>query len=192
MKTISFAAISLLALLVMMTCPPAVPGSDKSGSSISERKREQALRENKRAAQEAMARDAKTFRGKELRELETEYQVINDRYRDPEITDLLKAFLGKWDKGNRVGCSKLYLAKKSRGAEREALLRECITEFSDCYYLNGCQVGALARLHLWNDLKQAGKTEEADKLLAELKSKFALANTHTGELIIDLIESPMP
>lgn len=169
-----------------------VPAQDKTTAAISDRKREKALRDNDRAAQEAMARDAKLFNSKQFRELESDYQTAAARYREADAKPALEAFLKKWSKGNRVGCATLYLAQKSTGEDREKLLRQCMDQFSDCYYLNGCQVGGLARLYLWDLLRSAGKSDEADKLLAELRSKYALCNDHSGKLLIDLIEATNP
>lgn len=156
---------------------------------ISEAKKEKALRTNDRAAQEAMARDAKLFNNKEFSQLEADYQAASARYREPDAVEALQKFLARWTKGNRVGCATLYLAQKSCGPEREKLLQECIEKYSDCYYLNGCQVGGLARLFLLDSLKAAGKQTEADKLLAEIKDKYALANDHSGRLIIEILEA---
>jgi hypothetical protein len=186
-----FKSFSLMMLAVWgFVLTPSIHAAEKSALPVNERKKEKALRDNDRAAQEAMARDARLFGNKDFRDLEAEYQVINDKYRDPGIKELLDAFIKKWTKGgNRVGCATLYLAQKSGGAERERLLRQCIAQYDECYFLNGCQVGGLARVHLWNDLKATGKADEAAKLLEEIKAKYALANDHQGNLLIELVET---
>lgn len=182
----------LLSKLVLVTtvvlataCP--VAAADKPASAITERKREKALRENDRAAEEAMARDVKIFNGKEFRELEADYQAASARFREADAKAALETFLTKWTKGNRVGCATLYLAQKSSGEQKEKLLRECIEKHSDCYYLNGAQVGGLARLFLWDFLKGAGRADEAAKMLAEIQEKFALCNDHSGRLLADIV-----
>ena len=168
---------------------PRAEAVDKAASALTDAQRDNAKRENKRAAREAMSRDARLYNAKEYMEIEADYHAAAARYREADARTVLEAFLKKWTKGNRVGCATLYLAQKSLGEEREKLLRQCISEFGDCYYLNGCQVGALARLHLWSSLKAGGKTAEADALLAELKTKFPLANDHTGKLFADILEA---
>lgn len=176
-------------LAAAMAFPSAqhLTAADKAAPAITERKREKALRDNDRAAQEAMARDAKVFSGKEFRELEEDYQAASARFREADAKAALEAFLKKWTKGNRVGCATLYLAQKSSGEEKEKLLRECIEKHSDCYYLNGAQVGGLARLLLWDFLKGAGRGDEAAKVLAEIQAKFALCNDHNGRLLADIV-----
>lgn len=178
----------VLAALGFAVSTPA-SAAPKAASAVTERKKEKALRDNDRAAQEAMARDAKLFNAREFRELESDYQAASARYREADAKTVLETFLKKWTKGNRVGCATLYLAQKSGGEEREKLLRECIEKYNECYYLNGCQVGGLARLHLWDALKGAGKTAEADKLMVELKDKYSLCNDHTGRLLIEIVDA---
>ncbi|MBX7209348.1 MAG: hypothetical protein K1X78_13605 [Verrucomicrobiaceae bacterium] len=176
-------------LSVLLIALAAVPlhAADKGPPKPTPAKREKALRDNDRAAKEAMARDAKLFNARQFRELEDDYQTASARYREADAKTALETFLKKWTKGNRVGCATLYLAQKSNGDEREKLLRECIEKHGGCYYLNGAQVGGLARLYLWDTLKSSGRTEEADKLLGELKTKFALCNDHSGRLIIEIV-----
>ena len=174
--------------LILSPLLPCAEAAEKPAPALSDTQRESAKRDNKRAAREAMQRDSRLYDTKQYQEIETDYQAAAARYREADVRTVLEAFLKKWTKGNRVGCATLYLAQKSRGEEREKLLRLCIADFSDCYYLNGCQVGALARLHLWSSLKTGGKTAEADTLLAELKAKFSLANDHTGKVFSDILE----
>jgi hypothetical protein len=178
-----------IVLVITLALPAACPviAADTAASAITERKREKALRENDRAAEEAMARDSKTFSGKQFRELEADYQAASARFREADAKSALEAFLKKWTKGNRVGCATLYLAQKSSGEEKEKLLRECIERHSDCYYLNGAQVGGLARLFLWDHLTGAGRADEAAKVLTEIHAKFALCNDHSGRLLADIV-----
>ena len=176
-------------VILLSTLLPCANAADKPAAALSDAQRDSAKRDNKRAAREAMQRDTRLYSAKEYQEIEVEYQAAAARYREADVRTVLEAFLKKWTKGNRVGCATLYLAQKSSGEEREKLLRKCIAEFSDCYYLNGCQVGALARLHLWSSLKSGGKTAEADTLLAELKTKFPLANDHSGKVFADILEA---
>ena len=166
---------------------PCAEAAEQPAPALTDAQRENAKRDNKRTARDAMLRDSRIYNAKEYQEIEADYQAAAARYREADVRTVLEAFLKKWTKGNRVGCATLYLAQKSRGEAREKLLRQCIVEFGDCYYLNGCQVGALARLHLWSSLKADGKTAEADALLAELKAKFSLANDHSGKVFSDIL-----
>jgi hypothetical protein len=177
----------LLFIVALCAANFSTQAADKAPPKLTPVKREKALRENDRTAHEAMDRDSRIFPLKKFHELEADYQAASDHFRKEDAKTGLETFLKKWTKGNRVGCATLYLAQKSKGEDREKLLRECIGKYSDCYYLNGAQVGGLARLFLWDDLKSAGKTDEAEKLLAELKTKFALCNDHNGHLIVEIV-----
>jgi hypothetical protein len=160
---------------------------------INDRKREKALRENDRNAEQAMARDMKLYNNREFRELETDYQAASARFREADAKTTLEAFLKKWAKGgNRVGCATLYLAQRSSGDDRERLLRECMTKHDECYYLNGARVGGLARLYLMSHLMGSGKADEAAKVRAEIEAKYALCNDHSGHLLIEVLQADKP
>jgi hypothetical protein len=180
----------IILLLGLATIQP-VFGEEKS--PITERKREKALRDNDREAEQAMARDMKLYNNREFRELETDYQAASARFREADAKTALEAFLKKWPKGgNRVGCATLYLAQRSSGEERERLLRECMAKHDECYFLNGARVGGLARLYLWNHLLGTGKADEAAKVRAEIETKYALCNDHSSKLLIDLLQTDAP
>ena len=162
-------------------------------SEINDRKREKALRDNDRAAEQAMARDMKLYNTREFRELETDYQAASARFREPDAKTTLEAFVKKWTKGgNRVGCATLYLAQRSSGDDRERLLRECMTKHDESYYLNGARVGGLARLYLWSHLLGNGKADEAAKVRTEIEAKYALCNDHGGRLLIEVLQADQP
>ena len=188
MKSLPVISQLVIITVLFLPLPMEVQGADVSAApAVTERKREKALRDNDRAAEEAMARDMKLFNNREFRELESDYQTASARYREADARTALETFLKKWTKGNRVGCATLYLAQKSTGEEREKLLGECIAKYSDCYYLNGAQVGGLARLYLWDHLKGTGRAADAAKLMEEIRGKYALCNDHSGRLLIDII-----
>ena len=89
----------------------------------------------------------------------------------------------------------MYLAQKSGGAEREALLKTAIKDFSDSYYLDGCCVGGLARLYLASYYKQNGKDKEAEQLIAEIEKDYKDAQDHSGKPILDAaraVTEPQP
>jgi len=171
---ISFAALPAL---------PAKEGDERK--PMSERKIERMRKRNHRHAQEAWARDKKNFRSKKFEEMEKDYQEINDKYREPESAEIIERFLKKYKTGNRVGCATMYLAQKSRGKDRENLLKKAIADFSDCYYLNGCCVGGIARLYLAGYYQQTGDKSEAEKLVKEIEKDYATAQDHRKNPIID-------
>ena len=146
---------------------------------------------NRAKAKIAWDKDMKTF-AKDFTELEKEYQGINAKYKSPEIKGLLTKFIEKWKTGNRVGCATLYLAQKSGGESREKLLKQCVGEFSDAWYLDGTQVGGLGRLYLASFYKQSGKLEEVKKLVTEIHKDFATSQDHSRNLIIDMMKELEP
>ena len=170
-----------LALVVAIAAPVAWTQEEEK-SSLSD---SQIERMHKRKAQEAWARDQKKMKKSLFAEMERDYQVINKKYRDPEIKDILKSFLEKYKNGNRVGCAVMYLAQKSGGADREKYLKRAIKDFSKSYYLDGCNVGGLARLYLASHYKRTGKDSEAEKLVEEIKKDYSGAQNHSGKPIID-------
>lgn len=142
---------------------------------------------NRAKAKVAWDQDMKTF-AKDFTELEKEYQEINQKYKSPEIKDLLAKFIEKWKTGNRVGCATLYLAQKSGGELREKLLLQCAGEFSDAWYLDGTQVGGLGRLYLASHYKKAGKPDEVKRLVEEIRNDFATSQNHSREMIVDALK----
>ncbi len=162
--------------------PPATP--EKAAVATVD---EKDASENRAKAKVAWNTDRKTLSAEQFAEMEKEYQEINQNFKAPNVKDLLTKFIEKWKKGNRVGCATLYLAQKTGGPGREELLKKCVGEFSDCYYLNGAQVGGMGRLYLAMYYKQAGKADDAKKLAAELKKDFANAQNHSRQKVVALL-----
>ena len=163
---------------------PAAPVAKAAEGTVSETE----AAANRAKAKEAWNQDRKTLGANEFADLEKEYQEINTNYKTPQIKALLQKFIDKWKTGNRVGCATLYLAQKSGGEARETLLKKCVGEFSDSYYLDGTQVGGLGRLFLADFYKQAGKPDEVKKLATELRKDFPTAQDHSRHRIVDLLE----
>ena len=66
-------------------------------------------------------------------------------------------------------------------------MKKAIEGFSDCFYGNGVQVGAYARLYLAHHYKNKGDKEKADELFAEVKEKYPDAIDHRGNFLADSI-----
>ena len=143
--------------------------------------------ENRAKAKVAWNSDRQKLSADQFSEMEKEYQEINQNFKAPNVKELLAKFIEKWKTGNRVGCATLYLAQKSGGPAREELLKKCVGEFSDNYYLNGAQVGGMGRLFLAGYYRQTGRVDEAKKLAAELRKDFANAQNHQRQSVVALL-----
>jgi hypothetical protein len=76
----------------------------------------------------------------------------------------------------------------SKGEDRAKGLQNCIDEYNDCFYGDGVQVGVYARFLLAQDYKSQGDMEKAKALFDEIKSKYADAIDHGGNLLVKNIE----
>ena len=121
--------------------------------------------------------------------MEKDYQEINAKYKDPEVIEILERFLKKYKEGNRVGCATMYLAQKSGSATRGKVLQKAIDDFSDAYYLDGCNVGGLARLYLASHYKKTGDDRKAEKLIDEIEKDYEDAQDHSGKPIIEMAQA---
>ena len=176
---------SALATALLVTLCPTVPAADDDDPKpMSERDKERMHKRNKREADTAWARDKKKMKRDEFAQMEKDYQEINDKYRNPEIMEIIERFLKKYKKGNRVGCAKMYLAQK-KGSRGKDLLEEVIEDHSDAYYLNGCSVGGLARLYLASQYKRSGDDRKAKKLVGEIENEYATAQDQRGNPIVE-------
>jgi hypothetical protein len=152
---------------------------------ISEAKLERIHRNNRRNAEEMMARDSRVVSPREMSELEQTYQIANRSTRSPEAMEALKKVLEKWPKTNRAGCAALYLGRWSQGREQERYLNLAIDQYSQCYYLDGTSVGGFARFVLGQIYKQAGKETKATKLFDEIRKDYAEAEDHSDRLLVE-------
>jgi len=134
-------------------------------------------------------RDRKTFSTEELRQIERLYQNGDRQWGSVEHKQDLKSLVGKYPKANRAGCAMLYLGQMSEGEERVTCFRGAVSEHNDCWYGDGVQVGAYARFYLACDCLQNGNTEEAEKLIRQLKQGFPEAIDHKGCLLTEKISS---
>ena len=173
------------------TPPPAAPGGTTPATpatpKISERKLEQIHRNNRRNAEEMMAKDSRLYSGKEMADLEQTYQIANKNTRSPEAIEALKKVVDKYPKSNRAGCAALYLGRWTKGDDQEKYLKLAIEKYSKCYYLDGTSVGGYARLILGSIYKGSNKNVPAKKLFEEIRKDYADAEDHSDRLIVDLI-----
>ena len=135
-----------------------------------------------------MAQDRNNYTQQQLDEAEQLYQVANKKWGTPEAVESLKTMIKKYPNLDRTGCAVLYVAQMSKGEDRAKGLQNCIDEYNDCFYGDGVQVGVYARFLLAQDYKSQGDMEKAKALFDEIKSKYADAIDHGGNLLVKNIE----
>jgi len=153
---------------------------------VSDRERKKLRKE----ALERMAEDRKEYDRQEMGELEELYQIANNNWKTDKskVRKAMKELVKKYKKANRTGCAMVYLGQKSYGKERDEYLTKAIKDHSDCYYLNGVQVGGWARYLRLMDLRSDGEDRKADKLEEEIRKKYKKAITHSGFRIVDILD----
>ena len=186
--------IAASALLALTACTSTVQNADLENKVAALEKRVSEL-ERKAINRPAlyrkyfnarMAEDRKTYPG-DFSKIENEYQTANQNADPEKQKEELNALIKKYPKANRSGCAMLYIGQKTKGKEQEEYLLKAINEYGNCWYGNGVQVGAYARLWLAENYKKAGKKTEADKLFAELRKDYPDAIDHRGRLLSEQI-----
>jgi tetratricopeptide (TPR) repeat protein len=173
-------------LIAAVILPQATRGQQTAEpKKISGAKLERIHRNNRRNAEEMMARDSRVVSPREMSELEQTYQIANRSTRSPEAMEALKKVLEKWPKTNRAGCAALYLGRWSQGEDQERYLKLAIDQYSKCYYLDGTSVGGYARFVLGQIYKQTGKEADAKKLFDEIRKDYAEAEDHSDALLVE-------
>lgn len=144
------------------------------------KKLERLREENKANARKRAAEDRRHYQPEQIAEIESLYQVANKNWRTDEARTSLKKLLDKFDRANRTGCATLYMGQLSTGKERIDYLKRAVEKFSDCYYLDGCQVGGYGRYVLALTLWESGEKDQARVLLGQLKTTYKDAIDHQG------------
>jgi hypothetical protein len=135
-----------------------------------------------------MAQDRKNYTQKQLDEAEQLYSVANQKWGTPETIESLQTMIKKYPDLDRTGCAVLYLAQMSQGDERARHLQDCIEKYNDCFYGDGVQVGAYARFLLVEDYRSMGEEKKAEALSTEIRSEYAGAIDHRGNLLVDSLK----
>jgi len=154
----------------------------------------QQLRESRQQSfganfEKRLAQDQGKLTQAQLQEAEQLYQVANTNWGTPEAIQSLQTMIKKYPDCDRAGCATLYLAQMSNGDDRARYLQSCIDDYNDCYYGDGVQVGAFARFLLVQDYRSQGDDQKANVLSNEIKTKFAGAIDHQGNLLVDSLKT---
>lgn len=150
---------------------------------------EQRRREKAQAAARArMRRDRGKYSPEVLGEVESLYQTANKDWGSPEAVAALEQLIDEYPDLNRTGCATMYLGQMSEGAERVDYLTRAMTDFADCYYGDGVNVGAYATYYLACYHWQAGNYDDANHLIETIKNRHADAIDHRGRALTDLLK----
>lgn len=143
------------------------------------------LRERFRARIE---QDRAKYSDQELSEIESLYQVANRQWNSPEARESLRTLVEKYGQANRTGCAIMYLGQMTEGDDREKYLKKAISDFSDCFYGDGVQVGAYARFYLAHHYLRSGKETEAQALFDEIRNDYPDAIDHKGRRLAEMMQ----
>lgn len=135
---------------------------------------------NKKKARARMRKDMKFYTREQIQSAEKTYQVANKNLKGPDTNAILQKVALDYPKANRAGCALLYLGQMSKGDEQLQYYKQAI-KHGDCFYGNGVQVGAYARLMLAARLTQDGKKAEGLVVLDELAKLFPRSINHKGQ-----------
>ena len=139
-----------------------------------------------------VAQDRGKYTAEQMTEVENLYRGIVENWSsvsDSTRTERLEAMVQKYPDANRSGCATLDVAEGAQGDRRTKYLHESVEKYSDCFYGDGVQVGAYARLLLAEDFKRQGNEQKAVALYNEIRSKYAEAIDHHGELLVERIKA---
>lgn len=150
---------------------------------VVERRRQRLRREYERR----IAQDRATYGDAELGEIEELYQRGDLKWGSEEFKQQLEKLVARYEKANRTGCAVMYLARMSEGKQKERYLKRAIEKFEDCWYGDGAQVGAMARLELGLYYMETGREDEAVEVFAELRRRYRDAVGHKGNLLVEQI-----
>ena len=134
--------------------------------------------------------DRKKYTQEQMTEAEAIYiqAVSSSNWGSPEHLKALKQLLEKFPEANRTGCALLDWGESAPGPESVKYFEDCIHQHNDCYYGDGVQVGAYARLSLANYYNRTGENQKAVALFKEIKDNYSDSIDHCGRLLIDLIK----
>ncbi|QBG48666.1 tetratricopeptide repeat protein [Verrucomicrobia bacterium S94] len=156
---------------------------------VLEEERVKAIAEEQKAlARERMLLDAEYLKRIDLNLIEKAYQTGSKDWTTEEAARAFKLLIEKYPQANRTGCAVLSMAQTKSGNEQIELLEKAINEHGTCYFLNGVNVGAYARLYLGMRYLKDGKKEKAAQLFEELKNHFPDAIDHKGQPLTTHLE----
>ncbi len=139
-------------------------------------------------ARDRMMLDADIYSRHDLQIIEKIYQAAGSDWSSEDARKAVDLLSERYPNANRTGCAILNFARHAERNEQSELLAKAIGPFSGCYYANGVQVGAYARLYLAMRHKKEGKDEAAAKLFKVIREDYPNAIDHKGQLLTSHLE----
>jgi TolA-binding protein len=136
------------------------------------------------AARDRMRRDAAVYTPEQLQDIESLYQVANQKWQTEVARKSLRTLVEKYPKANRTGCALLYLGQMTHDDEQIAYLKQVIADYGDCFYGDGVQTGAYARFVLAHVYLSGANPDKAKTLLEEIRSNYTDAIDHEGRSLL--------
>jgi tetratricopeptide (TPR) repeat protein len=141
----------------------------------------------KAAARTRMRQDRGKYSPEVLGQVEQLYQTANKNWRSPQAVAALKKLVNEYPDLNRTGCATLYLGQMAQGPEKVDYLTRAMTDFGDCYYGDGVNVGAYAAFQLACYQYQQGDLDQARNLIEKIETDHPDAIDHRGRALVDLL-----
>lgn len=169
---------NLAAILCISLAPFTVLGQQES--DLVDRARAQ--------AREKIRQDNNLYSQEDLQEIARLYSLARDRsaaaYQDAKAA--LETLYQMYPKSNRVGCALVFVQMNDASPINEQifLLQKAIDEYSDGFFENGVQVGALARVRLAGILDRQGEHQKAENLRRDVRENFPDAVDHAGKRFV--------
>ena len=143
----------------------------------------------KEVARERMLMDAEIHQRHDLNVIEKLYHAANQDWKAEYAGKAVAILSKKYPLANRTGCAVLSRAQAVDGDEQLELLEKAISSHNGCFYANGVQVGAYARLYyLAMRHKRDGNDKKAARLFQEIRTDFPNAIDHNGQLLTSHLE----
>ncbi len=146
----------------------------------------------KAAARARMRQDRGKYSPEVLGEVEALYQTANKDWRSPAAVAALEKLVNEYPDLNRTGCATMYLGQMTQGDERVDYLTRAMTDFADCYYGDGVNVGAYATYYLACHQWAEGSYDDAQKLIDKINTDHPDAIDHRGRALTELLSELRP
>lgn len=133
--------------------------------------------------------DKKIFSQEILTKIEYQYKIASKIFNSPQAVSILDSLVNNEEfKGaNRIGCALLYLGQMSTNDKKEKYLLKAKSEYANCWYGDGVNVGVYAMYELYFYYKYMGNKEEAKKYRSELLDKYSDYIDHKQNYIKDIL-----
>ncbi len=141
----------------------------------------------KAAARARMRQDRGKYSPEVLGEVEQLYQTANKSWQSPGAVAAMEKLVNDYPDLNRTGCATLYLGQMTQGPEKVDYLNLAMTDFADCYYGDGVNVGAYATFQLACHHHSQGEYDQAQALFDTIRNDHPDAINHQGRALTEVL-----